>query len=180
MSSTDAIRVGPGFAAEFPGALASSAEATANLVKASNALLNEIQRRRAPLAALSASAFEALAVIEGADEPLPSHVIAERLLVSTASMTSLLDTIERRGLAVRLPHPTDRRKILVAITDDGRRIVDQMLPVIHATATDAFSELTEKERHLLIGLLTKLRRQVSQMAATEPDPPKPRRKPKRA
>src|SRR4051812_35014074 len=116
MSSTDAIRVGPDFAAEFPGALASSAEATANLIRASNALLNEIQRRRTPLAALSASAFEALAVIEGADEPLPSHVIAERLLVSTASMTSLLDTIERRGLAVRLPHPTDRRKIQVAIT----------------------------------------------------------------
>src|SRR3954453_18233272 len=127
MSSTDAIRVGPGFAAEFPGALASSAEAAANLIRASNVLLNEIQRRRAPLAALSASAFEALAVIDGADEPLPSHVIAERLIVSTASMTSLLDTIERRGLAVRLPHPTDRRKIQVAITDDGRRIVDQML-----------------------------------------------------
>src|SRR3954453_6182616 len=178
MSSTDAIRGGPGFAAEFPGALASSAEATANLIKASNALLNEIQRGRAPVARLSASAFEALAVIEGADEPLPSHVIADRLLVSTASMTSRPDTLERRGLAARLPHPSDRRKILVDITDDGRRVVDQMLPVVHAAATEAFSGLTETERQVLIDVLTRIREQPSKMAPSHPAPPKPRRKPK--
>jgi DNA-binding MarR family transcriptional regulator len=180
MSSPEAIRVGPGFTAEFPGAVASSAEAAANLVRAAEDVLTEIQRRRSAVAPLSASAFEALAVIEGAGEPLPSHVIAERLIVSTASMTSLLDTLERRGLAARLPHPTDRRKILVDVTNEGRRIVDHMLPVVHATATEAFSVLTEKERQLLIELLTRLRRQVSPMAAGEPIPPKPRRKPKQA
>ena len=180
MNSTDAIRVGPGFSAEFPNAVASSAEAAANLVRAADECLTEIQRRRSTVAPLSASAFEALAVIEGAGDRLPSHVIAERLIVSTASMTSLLDTLERRGLAVRLPHPTDRRKILVDVTSEGRRIVDHMLPVVHATATEAFSVLTEKERQLLIELLTKLRRQVSEMAVSEPVPPKPRRKPKHA
>lgn len=180
MSGTEAIRVGPGFADEFPGAVASAVEAAANLIRAANALMDEIQRRRAPLAPLSPSAFEALAVIDGAGEPLPSHVIADRLLVSSASMTSLLDTIERRGLAVRLPHPTDRRKILVDITDEGRRIVDEMLPIVHAAGTAAFRGLTEDERQLLIELLTKLRRQVSEMAATEPTQPKPRRKPRTA
>jgi DNA-binding MarR family transcriptional regulator len=180
MSGTDAIRVGPGFSAEFPDAVASSAEAAANLIRAADDFLAEVQRRRSTVAPLSASAFQALAVIEGAGEPLPSHVIAERLIVSTASMTSLLDTLERRGLAVRLPHPTDRRKILVDVTNEGRHLVDQMLPVVHATATEAFSVLTEKQRQLLIELLTKLRRQVGPMTASKPVPPKPRRKPKHA
>jgi len=178
MSSTEAIRVGPGFAAEFPGAVASSAEAAANLVRTTTEFLNEVQRRRAAIAPMSASAFQALAVIEGAGEPLPSHVIADRLLVSTASMTSLLDTLERRGFAARRPHPNDRRKILVEITDDGRRIVDQMLPVVHAAATEAFSGLIEAERQVLIDVLTRVRGQVSEMAASEPVPPKPRRKPR--
>ena len=142
--------------------------------------MSEVQRRRSLVAPLSASAFQALAVIEGAHEPAPSHVIADRLLVSTASMTSLLDTLERRGLAVRLPHPTDRRKILVDVTDEGRRIVDDMLPVVHATSTEAFSVLTEEERQLLIELLTKVRRQVREMAGRDPVSPKPRRKPERA
>lgn len=178
MSSTEAIRVGPGFSAEFPGAVASSAEAAANLVRTTTEFLNEIQRRRAPVAPLSPSGFQALAVIEGAGESLPSHVIAERLLVSTASMTSLLDTLERRGFAARRPHPDDRRKILVEITDEGRRVVDQMLPVVHAAATEALSGLTETERQLLIDVLTRIREQVSEMAASEPTPPKRRRKPR--
>ena len=180
MRDAEAIRVGSGFSAEFPGAVASSAESAANLIRAADDVLAEIQRRRATVAPLSASAFEALAVIEGAGEPLASHVIAERLIVSTASMTSLLDTLERRGLAVRSPHPTDRRKILVDVTTEGRRIVDHMLPVVHATATEAFSGLTEKERQLLIELLTRVRRQVHQMATSEPVAPKPRRRAKPA
>jgi DNA-binding MarR family transcriptional regulator len=177
MSSTEAIRVGGGFSAEFPGAVASSAEAAANLVRTATELLNELQRRRTAIAPVSASAFQALAVIEGAGEPLPSHVIADRLLVSTASMTSLLDTLERRGFAARLPHPNDRRKILVEITDDGRRVVDRMLPVVHAADTEAFSGLTETERQVMIDVLTRVRGKVSEMAASEPVPPKPRRKP---
>lgn len=178
MSSTAAIRVGPGFSTEFPGAVASSVEGAANLVRTTTEFLNEIQRRRAPVAQLSASGFEALAVVEGAGEPLPSHVIAERLLVSTASMTSLLDTLERRGFAARRRHPDDRRKILVEITDEGRRVVDQMLPIVHAATTEALSGLTETERQLLIDVLTRIREQVSEMAASEPTPPKPRRKPR--
>ena len=178
MSSTEAIRVSRGFSAEFPGAVASSAEAAANLVRTTTEFLNEVQRRRAAIAPVSASAFQALAVIEGAGEPLPSHVIADRLLVSTASMASLLDTLERRGFAARRPHPNDRRKILVEITDDGRRVVDQMLPVVHAAATEAFSGLMEAERQVLIDVLTRVRGQVSEMVASEPAPPKPRRKPR--
>jgi DNA-binding MarR family transcriptional regulator len=142
-----------------------------------NSARERLGLRRAAIAPVSASAFQALAVIEGAGELLPSHVIADRLLVSTASMTSLLDTLERRGFAARRPHPNDRRKILVEITNYGRRVVDQMLPVVHAAATEAFAALTEAERQVMIDVLTRVRGQVSEMAASEPATPKPRRKP---
>ncbi len=46
-------------------------------------------------------------------------------------MTSLLDTLETRGLVERQPHPTDRRKVLIQQTDQAREIVDRMLPAAH-------------------------------------------------
>jgi len=48
---------------------------------------------------LSPSARQVLAVVEGAGEPLEPSVIAERVLITTGSMTSLLDNLEKRGLA---------------------------------------------------------------------------------
>ncbi len=113
----------------------------------------EVSRRRREVADLSPSGFQALAILEGAGERLASTVIANRLLISTASMTSLLDTLERRGLVVRDPHPQDRRKILVRLTEAGKALVDEMLPIVHGAATDVFSTLAEAEREILVELL---------------------------
>ncbi len=107
----------------------------------------------AQTANLSASAFQTLAILEGASEPLPAHVIAERLIVRSASMTSLLDTLERRGLVERHPHPSDRRKILVHLTDEARRIVDRTLPVQHAVIRAAVEDVSEADREQLITAL---------------------------
>ena len=65
---------------------------------------------------LSPGGREILAVVEGAGEPLEPTVIAQRLLITTGSVTSLLDNLEKRGLIRRMPHPHDRRKLLVDIT----------------------------------------------------------------
>jgi DNA-binding MarR family transcriptional regulator len=174
MDSVEPIRVGTGFRREFPHANASSAELGANLVRASNAFLRELNRRRRPIADLSASGFEALAIIDGAGEALPGHVIAERLLVTTASMTSLVDTLERKGFVTRQPHPEDRRKILVELTATGAEIVDRMLPVVYAAATDVFGFLTEDAREDLIHAMTKVCSQVESLASQPSRAPRAR------
>ena len=173
------VRVPAGFAREFPGADPRCAEAAANLVRTTSSYLAELDRRRRPIAALSASAYQTLAILEGAGQPLPSSVIADRLLVTTASMTSLLDTLERRGLVVRSPHPHDRRKILVELTNDAYQVVDQMLPVVHRTATDVFSVLTPDERTLLIDLLARAHQRLEEVRQQAPPDAPPRRRPRR-
>jgi DNA-binding MarR family transcriptional regulator len=168
------IRVGDDFTEEFPGADPSAAEATANLVRTSSLLLAEIGRRRRVVADLSASAFEALAVLEGAGVPLPSSVIADRLLVSTASMTSLLDTLARRGLIVREPHPDDRRKILVRLTEPAYYLVDRMLPIVHGAATEVFATFDQEEKRTLVELLARVQRRLADLSGREPATPLPR------
>jgi DNA-binding MarR family transcriptional regulator len=176
MGDVTPIRVPANFEQEFPGASRSAAEVAANLVRTADALVAEIQRRRREIAELSASAFQALAVLEGAHEPLAGHVIAERLLVSTASMTSLLDTLERRGLVERRSHPDDRRKVLIHLTDEARKIVDRMLPAVHAAATEALADVAERDREQLISSLTRIRARLNELASQPPLTPKPRRK----
>src|SRR4051794_6606298 len=149
MEPSTPIRVPDDFEQEFPGASRSGAEVAANLVRTADALVTEISRRRRRVADLSPSAFQALAILEGAGEPLDAGTIAERLLVSSASTTSLLDTLERRGLVEPPAPPTDRRKTLVHLTDEARDIVDRMLPEVHAVTAAAVASLSEREREQL-------------------------------
>jgi DNA-binding MarR family transcriptional regulator len=151
-----AIVVRDDFEDEFPDGRRAATLCAANLLRTSNLLLTEINRRRRTVADLSASASEILAIVEGAGEPLPPHVITDRLLITSGTMTSLLDTLERRGLIRRVPHPSDRRKLLIDITDAARSILDRMLPRIHGASRDAFAVLSEEECETLVGLLERV------------------------
>jgi DNA-binding MarR family transcriptional regulator len=170
------IRVDKAFAGEFPGASRSATEAGANLVHTATLFLDELNRRRATLTSLSPSACQVLAVLDGAGEPLPSNTIAERLLITTASMTSLLDTLERRGMVRRGPHPTDRRKILVSITPKASALVDEMLPVIYGVQAAVFAPLSAAERRTFIELLARIQRRIGELVDTELPAPAPRRR----
>jgi DNA-binding MarR family transcriptional regulator len=176
MPEISTIRVPADFEREFPGSSRSASEVAVNLARAQMALITEIERPAREAHGLSASAFQALAILDGAGGPLPGHVIAERLLVSSASMTSLVDTLERRGLVERHPHPTDRRKVLIHLTADAQQIVDQQLPALHAVIAQAISTLAEDDREHLLTSLTTIRARVSQIASQPLPPAKARRR----
>jgi DNA-binding MarR family transcriptional regulator len=176
MSDIVPIRVPADFGREFPGASRSAAEVAANLVRTATAFDAEIERSGREIADLSTSAFQALAILEGADGPLTGAVIAERMTVSSASMTSLIDTLERRGLVERHRHPTDRRKVLIHLTGEARTIVDRSLPAVHATITAAVADLSENDRERLIIALTTIRARLDALERQPVPTAKPRRK----
>ena len=95
---------------------------------------------------LSRAGREALAVLEGAGQPLPPTTIAQRLIVTTASITSCStpwNDVARRAR----PDPEDRRKLLVAITDDGLALVDQFLPEVVALRTRSWHNFEPQRRN---------------------------------
>jgi DNA-binding MarR family transcriptional regulator len=120
---------------------------------ASIAMVNKALRRHR----LSAAGRQALAVIDGAGRPLSPTTIAARLLVTTASITSLLDTLERRGLVARRPDPDDRRRLLISLTGEGRQVVDAFLPEVVALQTALMDGISEPERQRLIRTLAAIR-----------------------
>ncbi|HEV7773719.1 MAG TPA: MarR family transcriptional regulator [Conexibacter sp.] len=64
---------------------------------------------------------------------LPLGKMGARLQVHPASVTNLIDGLERVGYATRTPHPSDRRTTLAAITARGREVA--------AAATEALNEM---------------------------------------
>lgn len=110
---------------------------------------------------LSPAARQALAVLDGAGEPLSPTEIARRLIVTTASVTSLLDTLERRGLVERRADPADRRRLLVAITPPAQDLVRQYVPEVVALQGAVMDGISEEDRQQLIAVLTRIREAIA-------------------
>jgi DNA-binding MarR family transcriptional regulator len=173
-------RVGDDFEDEYPGASALATECFANLFHAGNLLMELHDRHTRENYQLSPSARQVLAVVEGAGEPLEPSVIAARVLITRGSMTSILDTLEKRGLVQRVPHPDDRRRLLVEITPDAQTILDELLPALHARERDVItSALSTTEQRELLRLIAKLQHAALDAQSTPAPPAAARQRAKR-
>ena len=82
-------------------------------------------------------------------------------------MTSVLDTLEKRGLIQRMPHPGDRRKLLVSITPQAQAILDELLPSLHAREREVISNaLSTREQRELLRLIAKVQHAALQAQST--------------
>jgi DNA-binding MarR family transcriptional regulator len=88
-------------------------------------------------------------------EPLPMRQLSARMGCDHSYVTSLIDILEKRGLARRESHPTDRRVKVIVLTDEGRLVAERVQRA-YATPPPAFSALSPAEAAFLCNLLRKL------------------------
>ena len=94
--------------------------------------------------------------------PMSAGELAACERVQPPSMTKVLASLEERGLVRRETHPTDRRQVIVGITDAGVALLDSERRSRDAWLTQHLSGLTSDERALLrkvIPVLDKLAEQ---------------------
>lgn len=107
---------------------------------------------------LSMGKFTLLMQLLQADkQELTPSECAERTGVTRATVTGLLDGLERDKLVIRQPYPADRRMLSVQLTDKGRELLSQMLPDHFCRTTNLMAHLTEAEKKTLIKLLAKVK-----------------------
>ena len=88
---------------------------------------------------------------------ITSRELGERAMLDSATLTGILDRLEKVGLIERLKHPSDRRAIIVCLTDDGRAVVEKTYQEIEK-ANEAFLRcLSVSEQKNLKTMLTKIR-----------------------
>ncbi len=143
------------FGREFPSGDATATECAQNLVRTAELFL-DADARALRQHGLSIPARILLGTLEGAGEPLSHSAIAERLFVTGASVTSLVDTLERRGLVRRIRDTSDRRVVLVQLTDAAYPIIDSFLAEVTTLHAHEFAVLDEQERETFVRLLAKV------------------------
>lgn len=97
------------------------------------------------------------------EKGLTPSEFAERASVTRATITGLLDGLEREDLVKRQPYPEDRRKLTIVLTDKGRKLITEMLPDHFCRTTNMMSNLTATEKKTFIKLLAKLSAGTSAM-----------------
>lgn len=73
------------------------------------------------------------------------------------TVTSLVDGLEKRGLAARTPDPDDRRVVLVSLTEKGEALMQQIDETSAQLADEIFGQVLTKDRVALAKLLGRLR-----------------------
>lgn len=82
--------------------------------------------------------------------------LADKLGVTRATVTGLLDGLERDELISRQMHPEDRRAFRIELTPKGRDFLSEMLPDHYRRIAGLMTHLNSDERCQLIELLAKV------------------------
>ena len=77
-------------------------------------------------------------------------------MLTSSGTTKRLDKLEDAGLITREPDPNDRRGTLIALTDEGRELIDGVTGPHLANEARLLQALTGEEREQLAALLRKL------------------------
>ena len=98
----------------------------------------------------------ALQYLLRADEPLSLGDLAERLQFVKSNVTQLVDNLEAAGLVRRVPHGSDRRCKVLALTDEGRQQAAAALEAVQPLVNRIAALYTPQEQETLALLLQRL------------------------
>ncbi|WP_338448140.1 MarR family transcriptional regulator [Niallia oryzisoli] len=86
--------------------------------------------------------------------------IGNKVLISSGSMTYVIDKLEKKGLLKRVACPNDRRAIHVTLTDAGNETLEKVMPEHEELVESIFASLTNNEKELIVELLQKVKKKV--------------------
>ena len=86
----------------------------------------------------------------------PIRAISAEVSLSQATVTSIVDRLERRGLLERQRSGADRRKVFLVITDDGSNLLAKAPKPLQENFLHRFESLREWEQHQLVFVLKQI------------------------
>ena len=110
----------------------------------------------AALAEAGTTPRELSVLAAAAPVPRPQLGLAVVVGLDKTTMVTTVDALERRGLVRREQHPDDRRIRLVAVTAEGRRLVERANAVAEQVQHQVLAAVPEEDRDRLVPLLRAL------------------------
>ncbi len=115
----------------WPRAPLAAMQAVTSIMRVQQVLLSRLNEALDPFG-LTFARYEALMLLYFSRAgSLPLGKMGDRLQVHPASVTNLVNGLERAGLVARAPHPSDRRTTLATITGPGRSVAEDATRALH-------------------------------------------------
>ncbi len=105
---------------------------------------------------VTAAGFSALVVLTTAGGSLELKILRRRLGWSKANATEVTATLAGRGLVLRRRDPSDRRVVVIDLTEQGWALVERVFPGHSSRVSEAFGALDEGEKRSLAEICRKL------------------------
>ena len=153
------IQMPADFHDQTPDANVLATEAMMNTIRTADMAFERIGRLLRPLN-VSAAGGLVLGQLRDHGAMSPSE-LGERLIVTRATVTGLIDSLERRGFVRRSANPADRRSLLVEITPMGLEVVQQVRTIIHRNETAWMKVLSDTELQEYITLLHRIQDSIA-------------------
>lgn len=144
-------------AEQFDADLLLRMEALVHLIKAYTAVMERLTQHFVPLELTPARMNVLMILWTAPDHALPMTELSEKVSVTCANITKLVDGLEADEIVVRDRKPGDRRVALAVLTEKGKRLMREILPDYYATVRTLFVGMTDTEITEFIPLAMKLR-----------------------
>lgn len=131
-------------------------ELALNIVRTANLMAIEGERLFRQYG-LTEAQFNALFALKYKTQVWSQSDLGKRLVVTRASITSLLDKLEAKSLVRRMPVPGNRRSFHVELTAAGRSLVDEVEPVYRANIHQVTRDFPDARCRDLIMALERIR-----------------------
>lgn len=132
-------------------------EATIALLRTASVVGRAMARVLEPWG-LSLAQYNALRIIRGAGTGgIPTLAIRERMIEEGTTITRILDKLDDAGYVRRERGTPDRRQVMCYATPAGRRLLDEIDPVVDAADEEAVAVLSERQLEQLVELLDEVR-----------------------
>ena len=89
-------------------------------------------------------------------EEMTAGDLARRVNLSQGTITSILDRLEKRALIQRIRSHTDRRRIFVSLTSEGRERLSLAPTLLQQRFIQRFTELKDWEQNQILSSLQRL------------------------
>ncbi|WBS04434.1 MarR family transcriptional regulator [Pseudoduganella sp. SL102] len=95
------------------------------------------------------ASYMVLAVLYGSEnETSTASTLGEACMEKPANLTRVCNDLEAQGLITRGNRPGDRRCVMISLTDQGRSLIEQVMPEVWGRTTRAYEGLTAEELRL--------------------------------
>ena len=150
-------------AEKYPSLDPSAFEAFLNLLRTGDEIFSKEARFLAQYG-VSQGRFTVLMLLHNCPECVSTPAeLAEHAGVTRATMTGLVDTLEKEGLVTRGEDPADRRTVRVRITAAGEEFLAKILPDYFRCVSATIRALTASEQKQLVTLLQKIQQGVAEV-----------------